>query len=283
MWDLKQAAALALAAQLLHPAFAAAVPTPEQVRAAYRPSDAVLLDRHGTPLQNLRVDMTVRRLPWVPLDGVSPALTQAVLQAEDQRFYEHGGVDVQAIGKAAWDNLFRSRARGASTITMQLASLLEPALQPRQGVRSWGQKWDQAAAARELEARWRKPQILEAYLNLVTFRGELQGIAAASQSLFSKTPSGLNEVESVILASLIRAPNAAPKAVTRRACGLAAERKLAATCEGIELAVAGALNRAPVYAGPPLALQAAQKLLKNPDDRIRSTIDAGVQRMAQAV
>jgi penicillin-binding protein 1C len=53
---------------------------------------------------------------------ISPALPAAVLQAEDQRFYEHNGVDWSAAAKAAWDNLFRSRPRGASTITMQLAA-----------------------------------------------------------------------------------------------------------------------------------------------------------------
>jgi len=127
--------ALALALVVLLPAYAA-VPGLEQVKAGYRPSEAVLLDRHGIELQSLRIDMTVRRLPWVALTDISPALASAVLQAEDQRFYQHGGVDVEAIGKAAWDNLFRSRPRGASTITMQLASMLDPRLQPHGGTRS---------------------------------------------------------------------------------------------------------------------------------------------------
>jgi penicillin-binding protein 1C len=68
---------------------------------------------------------------------ISPALPAAVLQAEDQRFYEHNGVDWSAAAKAAWDNLFRTRPRGASTITMQLAALLDPALQPAARA-SWG-------------------------------------------------------------------------------------------------------------------------------------------------
>ena len=77
----------------------ASVPTPEQVRAAYRSSEASLLDRHGVPVQSLRIDMTVRRLPWVALDDMSPALPAALLQAEDQRFYQHDGVDWNAAAK----------------------------------------------------------------------------------------------------------------------------------------------------------------------------------------
>ncbi|MFS2021275.1 transglycosylase domain-containing protein, partial [Massilia sp. CT11-108] len=86
----------------------AAVPTPQEVKAAWRSSDTTLLDRHGETLATVRVDMAGRRLGWVALDDISPALGRAVLQAEDQRFMEHGGIDFQAIGKAAWDNLFSS-------------------------------------------------------------------------------------------------------------------------------------------------------------------------------
>lgn len=275
--------ALALAAACAAACSAsAAVPSPEQVRAAWRSSDAVLLDRHGVELQSLRIDMNARRLAWVPLEDVSPALTRMVLQAEDQRFYEHGGVDLQAIGKAAWDNLFRERPRGASTITMQLAGLLDPTLQPGAGGRSWGQKWDQMTAARELEARWTKPQILEAYLNLLTFRGEVQGIAAASQTLFSKAPSGLDDAESAILASLIRAPNASPAAVAKRACALAKESRLAVSCDSLRARTQVALAHPQARAGASLAPQAARKLLQSPAETVASTLDADVQRFAQA-
>lgn len=110
---------------LAGPVFAEAVLTPAQVQAAYRSSEAQLLDRSGAPLQSLRVDMKVRRLPWVPLADISPAVQQAVLLAEDQRFMRHGGVDVSALATAAWDNLFSKKPRGASTITMQLAGQLD--------------------------------------------------------------------------------------------------------------------------------------------------------------
>ena len=113
---------------LAGPAVAQAVLTPAQVQAAYRSSEAQLLDRGGAPLQSLRVDMKVRRLPWVPLADISPAVQQAVLLAEDQRFMQHGGVDVSALATAAWDNLFSKKPRGASTITMQLAGQLDACL-----------------------------------------------------------------------------------------------------------------------------------------------------------
>jgi len=298
-WLFPLVAALALAAPLPAPA---AVPTPQQVRAAWRPSDTTVLDRHGEPIDAVRVDMTGRRLPWVALDDISPALGRAVLQAEDQRFMEHGGIDFQAIGKAAWDNLFGSagmaRTRGASTITMQLAGLLDPKLAPRSSGRTWGSKWDQALAARELEAGWTKRQILEAYLNLASYRGELQGIGAAARSLFGKAPSGLDAGEAAILASLLRAPTAPGRQVARRACTLARELDARADCAAIEWEVDAAFARtaapasAPVKGATGLTPQLARRLSARagpgtgvasnvtPAQGVRTTLDAGLQRFA---
>ncbi|MES2075281.1 MAG: transglycosylase domain-containing protein [Pseudomonadota bacterium] len=242
----------------------AAVPTPQQVRADYRASDAELLDRHGEPLQSLRIDLAARRLRWTALADISPALPLAVLQAEDQRFMQHDGVDLKAMGQAAWDNLFRSRPRGASTLTMQLAAQLDPALRGGAAGRSWGQKWDQIQAARELDAAWSKAEILEAYLNLVSFRGELQGVGAAARGLFGKAPSGLDVAESAILASLLRAPGAAPKLVAKRACALARELKPGANCGAIENTTVVALSRPLGYTAPPAAPQVARQLLRGP-------------------
>jgi penicillin-binding protein 1C len=276
--------ALVLAAVLGGPA-AAAVPTPQQVRQAWQPSDAQLLDRHGVAIESVRIDMAARRQPWVALAEVSPALGRAVMQAEDQRFMEHSGIDFRAVGQAAWDNLFRtqgskqSRLRGASTITMQLAGLLDPALAPRAAGRSWGRKWDQALAARELEAGWSKQQILEAYLNLASFRGELQGVGAAARGLFGKAPSGLDIGESAILASLLRAPGAPAHELARRACALAAELKASTSCATIEWQVELALKRPALTPAPP---QVARLLLEGSGGlrTLRSTLDADLQRFA---
>ncbi|MCC2957451.1 penicillin-binding protein 1C [Massilia sp. IC2-477] len=265
---------------LLLPAFAvAAMPTPFDVRAAWQPSEARLLDRNGVALDSVRVDLKARRGNWVSLADISPALGVAVLQAEDQRFMQHGGIDLRAAGQAAWDNLFRQRPRGASTITMQLAGLLDAELRAAKDGRSWMQKFDQVLAAREIEAGWSKQQILEAYLNLVTFRGELQGVGAASRALFNKAPSGLDGTESAILAALLRAPSAAPKAVARRACQLAKELKLPGDCTAVEWRAAVALAR-PAPAAQANTPPALRRLLGNAGSGVRTTLDARVQAAA---
>ena len=84
--------------------------------------------------------MAVRRGQWVALADVSPALRTALVLSEDKRFYEHSGVDWQAVSSAAWANLWNTRTRGASTITMQLAALLDDDLQRSRGGRSVVQK-----------------------------------------------------------------------------------------------------------------------------------------------
>ena len=192
----------------------------EQVKAAWQPSDTLILDRHGELLHRQRVDTRVRRGQWVPLAEMSPALRQALLLSEDRRFYQHAGIDWAAVGAAAWGRLWHSHTRGASTVTMQLAGLLDEDLRQRPGGRSVRQKLGQAIVARELEAAWRKDEILEAYLNLVPLRGELVGIDALARTLFAKAPHGLDARESAITAALVRAPGASAERVAQRACGV---------------------------------------------------------------
>lgn len=104
---------------------AQALDTFDQVKKSYTPSDAWLLDRHGRELQQLRLDRQVRRLAWTPIEDVSPSLLRALLYSEDKRFYEHAGVDWNAAAASAWRNLWNTKTRGASTLTMQLTGLLE--------------------------------------------------------------------------------------------------------------------------------------------------------------
>lgn len=192
---------------LLIPLEAYALPVYQEVRRSYVKSDSVLLDRNGVVLHELRTDKSRRRLDWIVLTDISPALQQAVIQAEDKNFYKHAGVDYKALAVSAFQSLFRQNTRGASTITMQLSSFLDPQLRPQKSRRSLRQKWQQIDEAKEVEKSWTKAQILEAYLNLVTFRGELQGIAAASRALFGKDPHGLDQTDAAIMAALIRSPN----------------------------------------------------------------------------
>ena len=257
---------------------AQALPSFDAVRAAHRPSDIELLDRHGAPLQTMRVDASVRRLAWMPAAEMSPALRDAIVLSEDKRFWQHAGVDWQSLAAAAWANAWNTRTRGASTLTMQLAGLLDDDLARPAGGRGVMQKLSQAARATELERRWSKTQILEAYLNLVPLRGDAVGVPAAAAALFGKRPSGLDAFESATLAALLRAPNASAGAVTRRACELLLQQRR--SCEGLatstELAFA---RRPPVADGEALAPHFARLWLANGGAR-RTTLDAGLQRVA---
>ena len=204
------------------------------MRASHRLSDAQLLDRHGSVIHEMRVDPTGRRLEWVALTDISPALARAVVAAEDRRFHDHDGVDWRALGVSVLRHVASGGSRGASTISMQLASRLDQTATPRGAKRNLERKkLRQVSAALALERAWSKGEILEAYLNLITFRGELQGIAAASRGLFDKDPSGLDEAESLILASLIPSSRTAAEAVARRALRLAARTGSEATAEEI--------------------------------------------------
>jgi len=201
----------------------------DEIKANWQPSDTLILDRHGETLHRLRTDSLVRRGQWVTVADVSPALRTALVLSEDKRFYAHSGVDWQAVSAAAWANLFNRQTRGASTLTMQLAGLLDDDLKRGAGGRSLLQKVQQTVTAEWLEQRLRKDQILEAYLNLVPFRGELVGIDALSQTLFGKAAHGLDAREAAIAAALVRAPNAKPALVAQRACGVLKDMQEGAT------------------------------------------------------
>ncbi len=205
---------------LLMDGVALALPTYQDVRQSYVKSDSLLLDRTGEVLHELRTDKDRRRLDWTPLNVISPTLKEAVIHAEDKRFLTHSGVDYRAVGGAMLQGFSSESLRGASTLTMQLASFLNKGIGPHKTRRSIWQKGQQVLTAWEIEERWSKEEILEAYLNLVTYRGELQGIMAASRGLFGKDPHGLDRGESLILASLIRSPNASSAEIYPRAVRL---------------------------------------------------------------
>jgi penicillin-binding protein 1C len=264
------------------PVFALA-PDFDTVRNGWRSSEARLLDRNGEPLAELRVDFDERRLDWVSAQALSPSLVRALLVAEDKRFLDHSGVDWQALAGATWDNLWRTlegrRPRGASTLTMQLAGLIDPALRLQGTRRSVSQKWDQAAAAREIERSWNKGQILEAYFNLVPFRSELRGISAATRGLFGKDPDAIESREAVILAALLRGPNASPERVAARACAVARRLKPEPDCRDIRELAGNVLSQR--YRIEPRwqdASALARRLLKEPGEQRVTTLDARLQR-----
>ncbi len=252
-----------------------------EVQAQYRPSEAWLLARDGTVLQQQRVDARVRRLAWTRLEDISPALLRALIYSEDKQFYQHAGVDWGAVLAASWRNVWNNRTRGASTLSMQLVGLLDELDAPqRAGRRNVLEKVGQGSAALWLDARWQKDEILEAYLNLVSFRGELQGVAAMSQGLFGKSPAALDVREAALAAVLIRAPNVSIPLAVERACGLLKQLKAGEQCD--DLAGFAALKLAPPYRleGENAAPHLARKLLVQPGQQLRSTLDAGLQHFA---
>jgi penicillin-binding protein 1C len=260
-----------------------ALPAFDEVRQAHRPSDTAVLDRHGEVLHRLRRDDRVRQGEWVALEDVSPALRLAMVVSEDRRFWEHSGVDWKAVSAAAWGRLWHQRTRGASTITMQLAGLLDEDWKARAGGRSVPQKLGQAVAAQVLDRRWRKDQVLEAYLNLVPFRGELVGIDALSRTMFGKAPHGLDAREAALAAALVRSPNAPAATVARRACGVLRDMgERASDCEGLDVLAAGALQRRAFAASEGIAPHLARRALAAAPDaaRITTTLRADVQRVA---
>lgn len=240
------------------------LPDFETVRSGFRSSETLLLDRHGKVLHRLRTNFQVRQGAWVALGDTSSALRMALLLSEDRRFHEHSGVDWWAVSAAAWGNLWHERTRGASTLTMQLAGLLDPTLQrPASTVRGLSQKLAQAGAARELETRWRKDQILEAYLNLVPFRGEIVGIDALSHTLFGKSAHALNAPESALAAALIRAPNARASRVAERACRLLQQMQdLKADCLSVDVLAGMTLHRRDWAPSEGVAPHLAQRLIR---------------------
>jgi penicillin-binding protein 1B len=149
----------------------------------------------------------------VRFDEVPRILIDAVLAAEDHRFFEHGGLDPRALARAAWANLRAGRVKeGGSTITQQLVKvrLLNPQ-------RTYFRKLREAWLAALVESRYSKERILEAYLNEIYLgqRGPIaiRGVGAASRAYFGKEIHQLTTGEAALIAAIIRGPNVYSPAV----------------------------------------------------------------------
>jgi membrane peptidoglycan carboxypeptidase len=141
------------------------------------------------------------RALWVSLDRVAPIVVQATLAGEDHRFYDHGGVDPVAVGRALWlAARHREVVSGSSTITMQLVRLLEP--HPHNLAGKIGEMVDAVRLERALSKR----DILEQYLNRAYYGNGAWGIEAAARRYFGKSAADLSAGEGTLLAVLPRAP-----------------------------------------------------------------------------
>jgi penicillin-binding protein 1C len=145
------------------------------------------------------------RAAWVPLERVPSHALLAVIASEDRRFYEHSGVDVLGVLRAAWLDVRAGRlAYGGSTITMQLVRMVDPDLRTR-GLAS---KIAQAVQALRLERAVDKRFLLEQYLNRAYYGNGAYGLEAAARLYFDKPAASLSAGEATLLAVIPRAPSA---------------------------------------------------------------------------
>lgn len=158
-------------------------------------------DRNGLPLGTL-LTRDQDHTAVVALDQVSDSFLQAIIAAEDKRYYQHGAVDLQAVARAVLEAVqARSLVSGASTITMQLARMLEPA--PRTLPHKLGEVW----LSWRLFAGMNRDEILQAYINRLPMGGNIYGVEAAARTYFGLPASELNLAHASILAAIPNAPN----------------------------------------------------------------------------
>jgi penicillin-binding protein 1C len=161
-----------------------------------------IIDRNGKLLRAYAMADGRWRLPVDAKTAVDPGYLKLLLAYEDRRFLSHRGVDPLALGRAAIQLMTRGHiVSGGSTITMQLARLMEPRRE-----RSIYAKLRQMVRAIEIERQLSKDQILDLYLALAPFGGNLEGVRAASIAYFGKEPKRLSLAESALLVALPQSP-----------------------------------------------------------------------------
>jgi penicillin-binding protein 1C len=284
-WGTAFAALLAAFIGLL--AYGLAQPLPAHVAARLAP--AVVLDAQGALLREGR-DAEGLRARVTSLDALPTFYVEALLASEDHRFRWHPGVDPLALLRALWLNARAGRVvSGGSTIAMQLARL------------GYGLPHDLSGKVQELVLApyltWKlgRAEVLRAYVNLVPFGRDLRGVGAASWAYFGKPLADLTRTEALTLACLPRAPTAYDP--HRHAERLAARRghvfALLASRGALSEQEVATLRAAPVHLADfrrvfraphavDLALDEARRRVHVEPTRIRTTLDAALQRTAQS-
>jgi penicillin-binding protein 1C len=220
------------------------------------------------------------RLP-VSSSAVDERYLRMLIAYEDKRFYEHHGVDPLALLRAGWQMISHGRVvSGGSTLTMQVARLLEP--RPR---RSLADKLTEMIRAVQIEQRLSKSEILDLYLSLAPYGGNVEGLRAATLTYFGKEPKRLSTAEGALLVALPQAPEAR-RPDRRAAAARAARNRVIARLQGD-----GIINRDQAEAAlieqppegrrpfPMLAAHVAERLAAKspPGVVIRSTIAPALQ------
>ena len=158
-------------------------------------------------LEEMPLDQKVRQVraqeSYTTFEELPDTYVQAVIAAEDHRFYQHSGIDVIAIGRALWNDLkAMSFVEGGSTITQQLAKNLCFSQE-----KSIVRKAAEVFAAWDLERRYRKDEILELYVNSIYFGSGCYNVGSASETYFGKEPKDMTDSECTMLAGIPNAPS----------------------------------------------------------------------------
>ena len=245
-----------------------------------------VVDRHGALLRAYATSEGRWRLA-ADLDRVDRKFVDMLVAYEDQRFWSHHGVDPVAIARAALQFVANGRiVSGGSTLTMQLARLIEP-----REARTVGAKLRQMARALQIERRLSKKEILTRYLTLAPYGGNIEGVRAASLAWFGKEPARLGLAEAALLVALPQSPEAR-RPDRHPVSAQAARDRVLARMAGAGVIIESEVTRAsavPVastrHALPGLAAHLADAALRGDPAVIRHqvTVDRGVQEALETV
>ncbi len=182
---------------LLYLAFVSDLPDLRTLDNYQPPLTTSVYDRHGA----LIGEFFAERRQLAPVEQIPKRVVDAFLAAEDDKFFEHSGVDLVSIARAAWVNLFSDETQGASTITQQLAKNLLLSSE-----RTYTRKVREILLARRIEQRFDKQAILYRYLNHIYFGSGAYGVAEAARTYFDKPLGQLSASEAALIAGLPKAP-----------------------------------------------------------------------------
>ena len=161
----------------------------------------IVLDRNGAWLRAFLAPDGMWRMPEPDISRVSPRLMEAALAVEDRWFHYHCGINPFSLAGATYDNLRAGEVvRGGSTVTMQLARLMEPK------ARTLPNKCVEMFRALQLELAYAKSEILTFYFNMLPYGGNIVGSAAAARLYFNKPQHALSLAEAALLASIPNSP-----------------------------------------------------------------------------
>ncbi|MGK9173323.1 peptidoglycan glycosyltransferase PbpC [Yokenella regensburgei] len=242
----------------------------------------VVVAKDGTPLWRFADAGGIWRYP-VTIEEVSPRYLEALIQYEDRWFWTHPGVNPFSVLRAAWQDLRAGRViSGGSTLTMQVARLLDP------HSRTFGGKIRQLWRALQLEWHLSKRDILTLYLNRAPFGGTLQGVGAASWAYLGKSPAQMSYADAALLAVLPQAPSRLrPDRWSGRAQAARDKVLDRMVSQGVWSAAQVAESRQePVWLAPRQMPQLAplfsrMMVSQHTGEKITTTLDASLQRQLE--